>query len=109
MKTFVTLGGSVGGSVSEMPSTPVGPDSRAVVDPDNCVEELELEDCVPKIEVVSVTVTLVMILVVLVLVCTNMTPTISAIMAIAPITPAVKIFRPEFILIDNTVPYMERM
>jgi len=108
MKTFVTLGGSVGGSVSETPSTPVGPESRAVVDPDNCVEELELEDC-PKIEVVSVTVTLVMTLVVLVLVCTNMTPTISAIMAIAPITPAVKIFRPEFILIDNTVPYMERM
>ncbi len=103
MKTFVTLGGRVGGSVSETPSTPIGPESRAVVDPDNCVDELD--DCVPKIEVVSVTV----ILVVLVLVCTNMTPIISAIMAIAPITPAVKIFRPEFILIDNTLPYMERM
>ena len=97
MKTFFTFGGSVGGSVRETPSTPVEPESKVVVNPDDCSDEL---DCVAKIEVVSVMVILV------VLVCTNTTPNISAIMTIAPITPTVKIFRPEFILTNDLLPYL---
>jgi len=100
MKTFVTLGGNVGGSVRETPRTPVGPERRDAVDTD---WEEELDVCVAKIEVVSVTVILV------VLICTNITPTIKAMIATAPITPTVKIFRLEFIRINNTLFYVEHL